>query len=209
MPAAARTSSCGPSSSSRKTDGGPPFGITTVPQAAACRVRGASSSSQEVRDPVRPGLDAVLLQQERDLAAMTGAMRRDVQQHLAARHARGLAVREGEGDHLVHLFGPQRIGIVGIPVGRRCGPCSPAPRRRGVRSSGAPDGRAAHASRLRLKISSTVWMWSSSRRTRICFVGGQALEIVGDDRIKAVGRPALLLHQGAIGEGEHRSAFHP
>ena len=74
---------------------------------------------QEVRDPVRKGLDAVLLQQERDLAAMPGGVGRDMQEHLAACHPRGLAIREGEGHHLIHLFRLERIGIVGVPVRRR------------------------------------------------------------------------------------------
>ena len=47
---------------------------------------------------------------------MTGGVQGDVQQHLAARHACALAVGEGEGDRLIDLVGPQRIGVVGIPV---------------------------------------------------------------------------------------------
>ena len=38
-------------------------------------------------------------------------------------------------------------------------------------------------------------------------VRGHAVEIAGNDRVQAVGRPALLVNQGAIGEGEHRRAF--
>jgi len=94
-------------------------------------IRSDILGSEEVRESIRPELDAVLLQQEHGLAAMTGGVRRDVQQHSAARHARGVAVREGEGDHLVHLFRPEGIG----------GPCLPAPRRKGARPSEAPYGR--------------------------------------------------------------------
>src|SRR5262245_44322692 len=52
---------------------------------------------------------------------MAGGMRRDVEKHLAARQAGGLAAREGEGDGLVYRFGREGIDIVGIPVPSRTG----------------------------------------------------------------------------------------
>ena len=35
------------------------------------------------------------------------------------------------------------------------------------------------------------------------FVGGNTVEVLDDDRIQAVGRPTLVVHQGAVREGEH------
>src|SRR5262249_46460539 len=65
---------------------------------------GRFSSLHEIGHSIWKGLNAVLLQQKRDLASMTCAMHRDMQDHLAACHASRRAVRESEIDGLVQLF---------------------------------------------------------------------------------------------------------
>ena len=182
--------------------------------AVACRGLGRADlsfrpgilGSQEVGKSVRPGLDAVLLQQERHLAAMTGGVHRDVQQHLAARHVRGFTVREGEDDRFVDLFRQEGIGIVGIPVRRGAGLA-----RQRVEGRELDRARRKMTVRARFEIVAEDLVdgldMVEQPTDHDPFVCRQALEIFGQHRIQAVGRPALVVHQGAIGEGEHRGAF--
>ena len=73
----------------------------------------------EVRDPVGPRSRPFFCSSSATWPRWPAACRGDVQQHLAARHAHGLAVGEGEGERLVDVFRQQRIGIVGTPVAAR------------------------------------------------------------------------------------------
>jgi hypothetical protein len=137
---------------------------------------------------------------------MAGGVHCDVQQHLAARHARGRAVGEGEGDRLVDLFGLQRIGIVDVPVRRGAGAFGQRVKRRQL-------GRARRgvAVRPRLEIVAEDLVDHldviEQAADQDLLIRRHAVDGLGNDRMQAVGRPALLVNQGAIGKGEHRNAF--